>query len=115
MPSKYLDLPQKIARGNKAVADAFEIVSRHNWTKLELEIYEKELDDMRCMQSALETAEEKGIEKGKAEGKQEGKIEEKKESARNLLANGISINIICKSTGLKPEEVEALALSGKLP
>lgn len=100
--SEYFDLPQKIARGNKAVADAFEIVSRHNWTKPELEIYEKELDVARCRQNALETAEEVGLRKGEAKGKLEGKLE----TAKKMLEKGLSIDVVCEVTGLSPDEIK---------
>ncbi|MBX9830853.1 Rpn family recombination-promoting nuclease/putative transposase [Candidatus Babeliales bacterium] len=98
--SRYLDLPQKIARGNKAIADAFEIVSRHNWTKLELEIYEKELDNLRCWQSAIDT----GIEKGREEGLEIG-IEK---TARAMLSKGFDLTVIAEITGLDVDQIKNL-------
>jgi predicted transposase/invertase (TIGR01784 family) len=91
---------REVARGNKAIADAFEIVSRHNWTKLELEIYEKELDNLRCRQSEIETAEEKGLEKGK--------IEEKLVITRAMLAEGFDVVVIAKVTGLSVDQIKKL-------
>jgi predicted transposase/invertase (TIGR01784 family) len=41
-------------------------------------------------------------------GRAEGRAEEKLENARNLKANGVSIELIAKSLGLAEEEVEKL-------
>jgi len=41
-------------------------------------------------------------------GRAEGRAEEKLENARNLKANGVSIELIAKSLGLTEEEVEKL-------
>ena len=41
-------------------------------------------------------------------GREEGRAEEKLENARKLKALGVDAAIICKATGLSPEEVEAL-------
>ena len=47
-----------------------------------------------------EEAELRGIEKGKEKGREE--------MARNLLANGISPEIIAKSAGLSLEKIQAI-------
>ena len=53
-------------------------------------------------------AEMKGQEKGIALGKREGIIEEKTEIAKRLLSESISLDIICRTTGLSRSEVESL-------
>ena len=53
-------------------------------------------------------ARRKGLADGKKEGKREGKIEKAREIAKNLLENGVSIEIIKKSTGLTEKEIENL-------
>jgi predicted transposase/invertase (TIGR01784 family) len=45
----------------------------------------------------------------KKEGKLEGKIEGKIEMAREFLKNGVSIDIVVKSTGFSRDEIEKLA------
>ena len=45
-----------------------------------------------------------GIEKGKMEGKMEGKIE----TAKNLLRNGVSVDVISRSTGLSIQDLQKL-------
>jgi predicted transposase/invertase (TIGR01784 family) len=48
-------------------------------------------------------------EKWKKEGKKEGKKEEKLNIARELVKNGVDINIISRSTGLPLEKLKELA------
>ena len=50
---------------------------------------------------------EEGLEKGREEGREKGR-EEKINIVRNLKALGLSTDIIAKSTGLSPEEIEIL-------
>ena len=58
---------------------------------------------------------EAGLEKGRAEGRAEG-LEaglekgraEKLEAARKMKADGLAVEMICKYTGLSPEQVAAL-------
>ena len=50
-----------------------------------------------------------GEEVGIKIGEEKGKEEKAKETAKNLLEMGIEIDKIAKATGLKREEVEALA------
>ena len=49
-----------------------------------------------------------GEAKGRAEGEAKGRAEERKANARSLKANGVSQEVIAKSLGLSPEEIEAL-------
>ena len=49
-----------------------------------------------------------GLSQGKAEGISEGKNERNIEIAKNMLNEGIDINIITKCTGLTNEDVNAL-------
>ena len=44
-------------------------------------------------------------EKGLAEGKEEGKTEERLEIAKKMLKEGLSVDLICRTTGLSEEEV----------
>lgn len=49
-----------------------------------------------------------GVAKGEAKGRAEGRAETITENARNLKANGVSVEIIAKSLGLTADEIEAL-------
>ena len=56
----------------------------------------------------MEKGKAEGMEKGKAEGMEEGMEKGKAEVALNLLKQGISIEVISKSTGLSEREIEKL-------
>ena len=58
----------------------------------------------RDLYSAMETAKMDG----KMEGKIEGKIERNVEIAQKMLEDGVSIENICKYTGLSEEQVKEL-------
>jgi predicted transposase/invertase (TIGR01784 family) len=49
-----------------------------------------------------------GKAEGKAEGIAEGKAEEKRVIAKNLLEQGIAIDVIAASTGLTSEKINRL-------
>ncbi len=55
--------------------------------------------------STAEKLEQQGILKGRLEGRLEGKLEGKLEDAANFLANGVSLEIVLKSTGLTHEQL----------
>lgn len=100
--SEYMDLPKKVAHDNEALVDAFDIVSKANWSKVELEQYELLIDRERCEKSVINTAHETGMEKGIAKGT----LEAKKAIARQMMAEGIDVTIIAKVTGLSEDEIK---------
>jgi len=55
-----------------------------------------------------EEAELRGMEKGIEKGMEKGMEKGREEMARNLLANGISPEIIAKSAGLSLERIQAM-------
>ena len=72
----------------------------------ESRIYENYLKDLSYERSMIESALIEGKTEGIKEGEEKGKIE----IARNLLALGVSIDIILKATGLTKEEVDKVNL-----
>ncbi|MEX8549038.1 MAG: hypothetical protein V5804_15675 [Mucilaginibacter sp.] len=60
------------------------------------------------MKGVIDTAFGDGKMEGKQEGEMEGRSKEKLEIAKALKANGISIEIIAKTTGLSADEIENL-------
>ena len=61
------------------------------------------------MEKGREEGMGKGIEKGREEGMEKGK----KETARNALAEGVSIELVQKITGLDLETIKNLAQSSQ--
>ena len=51
---------------------------------------------------------EEGRVKGREEGREEGRQEEKRQVILNMLRNNLDISLICKVTGLSPEEIKKL-------
>ena len=80
--------------------------------------YENDMTTERDIQNYISYAREKGLEEGRAEGIMEGmekgveKGVEKGllEAARNMLAEGFSIDLVVKCTGLSIEQVKELKL-----
>ena len=56
----------------------------------------------------ISIGEARGKLEGKIEGKREGRLEERQAIARNLKAQGLTLELIVRATGLTPEEVQAL-------
>lgn len=63
---------------------------------------------MNIAQRLQDKGEKIGWEKGREEGREEGMREAKITMARNLLKNGVSLDLIVESTGLSREELISL-------
>jgi len=91
LQEQYLEFRQRLAKEGKLMYD---------WLKQT----EERVAERRGMEKGIEKGMEKGIEKGMEKGVEKGK----EEVARNLLANGIPLEVITKSTGLPEKRVRAL-------
>ena len=91
---------------------AFEKAEIAKYTERERIEYEESLKVYRDLKGVIDTAFDEGKIEGKVEGKIEGKIEGKVERnfevAKTLKENGISMEIIIKSTGLSKEQIDKL-------
>jgi len=103
--------------------DAFDILEQGNWSKAELEAYDRYVASLRLyrsgMKHAIQQGMEKGIEKGikkgmkqgikegKKEGVKEGRLEAQLEFAKNLL-DILDIETIAKKTGLTIDQIKNL-------
>jgi predicted transposase/invertase (TIGR01784 family) len=85
---------------DEGLKEAYTEADKHNWTKQELEDYERASIKERDEIGRIEFAEKKGNIKGKIEGKIE--------VARSLKLNGIDFDLIAKATGLTKDEIEKL-------
>ena len=59
----------------------------------------------------LKYAKEEGIKEGKKEGLLKGKKEANMETARKLLKENVSIDVIIKTTGITEKQIEILRKS----
>ena len=75
-------------------------------------LFSEEEDALRTHNTLMAESEEAGIERGIKQGiKQgieQGQKEEKLEIAKNMLAEGMDVNVIVKITGLSEKEIQAL-------
>lgn len=108
----YRDNPEKIARGNKAISTAFEIVNQSNWTKKELAMYDRRLDALRLQRARMADAKQKGIEEGLAKGEKRGEKKGEQKAAlsiaQNLLAQGVDEKIVINATKLPIDAIKKL-------
>jgi predicted transposase/invertase (TIGR01784 family) len=97
MIPKKLEEPQELR-------EAFEVANQMSWTKEELDAYDVKgiyiQDERGRVAYALEEGEKIGFEKGMKQKAVQAAIE--------LLKNGVSIDIIVKSSGLTKEEIKKL-------
>ena len=90
----------KLYKGEKVMEDYVKDAKRASISDDIVGLYDKELHEELLRNTELYNAEQKGIKQG---------IEENKlETAKALLKEKISIDIISRTTGLKKEEIEKL-------
>ena len=85
-----------------------EIADVSSLTKEERLHYDEALSKYRDTLCVLEGAEQRGLKRGLAKGREEGRAEERIEIARNMKADGMSIELIQKYSGLTPEQIAQL-------
>ncbi len=78
------------------------------FTKKELREYEDSLKAYRDIKNSLDTAREQGFEKGHEKGRAEGRDERSIEIAREMLADGESIEKIMHYTGLTETQIREI-------
>ena len=96
------------AAQNSVFQKLAEIADVSSLTKEERLHYDEALRKYRDTLCVLESAEQRGLKKGRAEGLAEGRAEGRIEIARNMKADGMSIELIQKYSGLSPEEIANL-------
>ena len=127
---------EKLAKNSPALKRAYDELKKASWSQEELSKYDqiikRERDHASVWIAQFQKGEKKGIEKGlkkgrqegekkgiekglkkgrqegKAEGLKEGKQQEKLEIAKQMLAKGLDIQLICEMTGLSEAKINAL-------
>jgi len=103
---KLQDRPKKLQE--RVFKKLFEEAEIAKFTPEERDAYEESLKHYRDIKNVVDTSREEGKKEGKEEGKKEGKEEKTNEIAKELKKNGVSIDIIMKSTGLSEDEINNL-------
>ena len=104
------------AAQNSVFQKLAEIADVSSLTKEERLHYDEALRKYRDTLCVLEGAEQRGLKRGLAKGREEGREEGlakglakgRAETARNMKADGMSIELIQKYSGLSPEEIAQL-------
>ncbi|MCK9457286.1 MAG: Rpn family recombination-promoting nuclease/putative transposase [Candidatus Riflebacteria bacterium] len=99
--------PAKIQ--NRIFKKLFEVAKIAAFTKDEKMAYETSLKHLRDMNNVIDTARREGHEEGIAEGIEKGIVSEKIQTARKMLNDGLSPEIVEKYTGLTLAQIELLA------
>jgi predicted transposase/invertase (TIGR01784 family) len=93
--------------------EAYKIANTHSWSKEELDLYNywsmKDQDERGAMAFAVKKAAAEGHAEGHVEGHAEGKKEKAIEAAKKMLADGLTVEVIAKYTGLSLEEIATLS------
>lgn len=92
----------------KGLPEARERLRVDNLSAEEKQAYYQEMEAIRYQKSVIETGRVEGRAEGRVEGRAEGRVEEQLKIARTMKTNGLPVDLIVLSTGLTPEEVEAL-------
>ena len=93
-------LEEKIMEENKSIERAKDVLDRMSQDEQEREMAYRRERAIRDQNASIAS----GYNKGKEEGKKEKKIE----IAKNLLKEGIDMDIIIRATNLEKEEIEKL-------
>ena len=108
--SRLMERPKALQE--RIFTKLFEAAEIAKFTKVEYDNYEESLKVYRDWKNTIDTAKkiswEDGHEKGKEEGREEGREEKAIEMARNLKAEGVSVDVIAKCSGLTEEQIDAL-------
>ena len=114
----------ELVEGAPALQRAYDELEKASWSQEELykydQIIKQERDHASVGIAQFQKGEKKGREEGKAEGlkegekkgielgKAEGKQQEKLEIAKQMLAKGLDIQLICEMTGLSEQRIRSL-------
>ena len=105
------EIPKELLE-NELTREAVTYMEMAAYTKEQLAAYDKaKIDAMTArgvISDALRKGRAEGLAEGLAEGEAIGKMEEKKTIAANLLKGGVSVEDICKYTGLPKQQIEKL-------
>ncbi|MCG8339838.1 MAG: Rpn family recombination-promoting nuclease/putative transposase, partial [Cytophagales bacterium] len=92
---------------------AYQALDQHYWSEAELNMYEDllkaERDRKGIERQKLMDAEARGKEEGIQRGRKEGRKEGILETAKNLIQQGIPLDVISKATGLSKGELAQLS------
>jgi predicted transposase/invertase (TIGR01784 family) len=105
---EYRETVNKVIQSKVALQMAGSLLIGVSKDERERAVYRSRRMYQTDMQSNIATAEDRGEQRGRQEGRQEGAQRKAFAIARNMIAEGESVEKITKYTGLTHEEVENL-------
>ena len=78
------------------------------FTPQEMREYEASKMAYRDIKNSIDTAKQEGKQEGLAEGIEKGMNQKAQDIARNMLADGVDIDLIMKYSGLTQEQIDKL-------
>ena len=84
----------------------FEEAERAKFTPQEMREYETSKMAYRDIKNSVDTAKREGIAEGMEKGMELGMNQKALDIARNMLADGVDINLIMKYSGLTQEQIK---------
>ena len=86
----------------------FEEAEIAKFTPQEMREYEASKMAYRDIKNSIDTAKQEGLAEGMEKGMKKGMNQKALDIARNMLADGVDINLIMKYSGLTQEQIEKL-------
>jgi predicted transposase/invertase (TIGR01784 family) len=105
---KYMELLDEIIKTKGEIKMAYNLLTTISQDADERARFRARRKFQMDMEHNRIVAFEEGELKGRLEGRLEGKTEGKLEFARNLLADGVPLNMIAKNIGLSQDEIRTL-------
>ena len=104
---------QDLSQEDEVFRSVFEDSMHQKLTEMEKEEYKKSVLEYEDVQKAVQYAHkqglEQGLEQGREQGREEGRETEKRILVLNMLAKGFDPDLVAEITGLREEEVRAMA------
>jgi len=100
--SELNEIPPELREG--VFSELFEEAKQANLSPEELHDYEEDLKNYRDLHNVLETARKEGRE----EGREEGEYKKAVETAKKMLEENLSVEMIVRVSGLSVEEINKL-------
>ena len=101
------EVPQEFLE-DTCMAKAVKLTQEASYTKAQLESYDAFLDAVRVQNTYMRDSLNEGRAIGKEEGMKEGKEETKIDIAKQMLCDGMSLEVVQKYTGLTHNEIAEL-------
>ena len=99
---------KQVEERDKVFDRLFEEAEIAKFTPQEMREYEASKMAYRDIKNSIDTAKQEGLAEGMELGMEKGMNQKALDIARNMLADGVDINLIMKYSGLTQEQIEKL-------